>query len=89
MGRQAKAIKSGRERGGRGDRGPWSRAKRRSLKLASQERKKEERALRVKMEISRGRRRNMQMTGMIAKSLVVPLSTNLTYFVTVTKQRQD
>jgi hypothetical protein len=52
MGRQAKAIKCGKERGtGWGDKGPWSKAKRRSLKFASQERKKEERALRLKTEI--------------------------------------
>jgi hypothetical protein len=72
MGKQAKQMK--RESfGGSGNKGPSSKANRRSLKFASHERKRTEMAQKCTQERNRGRTRNRMQTGRIERRRRTPL----------------
>lgn len=77
MGRQAMERNRGRKSGGSEESGPLPKARRRSLKLASQARKNEERPQRVREVSLRGRARKRQTTGRKHTSLVGPEGANL------------
>lgn len=78
MGKQDIAKKIGRERGlGFEERGPRPKAKRKSLKLASQVMKKAVMPTECKEDIERGTVKQMSRTGIISISLVIPFGNNL------------
>ena len=71
MGKVATTTKAEREKR-LSQRGPLSKAKRRSLKVASQQRKKEEMPRRWTVERERGRKKKRDRTGRTARSRHFP-----------------